>query len=208
MRLPDREIFRASRLDEFRLYLSGETFTGEEYTAEAFAARLTSREETAKMAAGTAVHKALELASVGEMAAGEQNGWSIAFELDAELDLPTLREIPLCRRHNGIPLFGRVDSITGTTVRDIKTTAQIDPDRYAESYQWRAYLWMSGRDVFLYDLLKAKVDEAAMSVTITDYVRLGFHRYPGLDGDVERLLERYAEVVHGLGILERSEAAA
>lgn len=202
----EREIFRASRLDEFRRYLSGETFAGDEYTPEAFTAYLTERAETPKMEAGTAVHRALELAGDGEIEETEQLGWRIRFELDDALPLPTLREIPLSRRHHGTTLFGRVDSITKTTVHDIKTTAQVEADRYADSYQWRAYLWMSGRDRFVYDCLKAKIDEDNLVITITEYVQLTFHRYARLDQDVEILLDRYAETIDALGILKREAA--
>lgn len=204
--LSPREVFRCSRLDEFRQFLTGETFTGEEYTPEMFAARLSSFEPTAKMLAGTAVHRVLELAQYGELAGAEEAGWKISFDLDAELQLPEMREIPLAREHSGETLFGRVDSITGTAVHDIKTTEQVDPDRYAESYQWRGYLWMSRRDVFVYDLLKAKVDADAMSVSIIDYTRISFNRYPALDADVERLFGQYVEAVNSLGILIKEAA--
>lgn len=195
-----REIFRASKLDDFRDYLSGETFTGEEYTTEMFRARLLEREETAKMAAGTAVHKVLELASVGELSEAEQDGWRITFDLDADLPLPPMREVPLSRWHAGETLFGRVDSITATTVHDIKTTAAIDAERYLESYQWRAYLWMSGRDTFVYDLFKTKVNEDERTVTITEYAPLRVHRYDGMDGDVERVFEEYVRAIRCLNI--------
>lgn len=205
MLLPN-EVFRASRLDEFRRYQSGELFNGDEYTREAFVSYLTERHESPAMAAGSAVHRSLELAMDGSIASDEQLGWRISYEIDASLDLPTMREVPMRRTHNGVTLFGRVDSITATTVRDIKTTAQVDADRYADSYQWRAYLWMSGRTRFVYDVLKVKVDEAAKSVTVTDYVKLIFHRYANLDRDVECLLDEYAATVSALGLFS-SEAA-
>lgn len=198
--MPAREIFRASRLDDFRDYLSGETFAGEEYTTEAFIARLCGREETAKMAAGTAVHKALEMAVDGDLAGADVNGWTITFDMDGALSLPRLREIPLSRRYGDVTLFGRVDAITGTTVYDHKTTQAFDADRYADSYQWRAYLAISGRDRFVYELFKAKVDEDARTVVITDHISLSFHRYPALEADVAALVARMAEVVADLGI--------
>lgn len=202
--LQPSEIFRASALDEFRRYQSGETFTGDEYTAEAFVSHLTDRQETAKMAAGTAVHRALEIAGFGELSESEQFGWKIDFLLDADLALPTLREIPMSREHNGVTLFGRVDSITGSTVRDIKTTERIDADRYAESYQWRAYLWMSGRNRFIYDVLTVKIDEDKRTVVVSDHVPLVFNRYPALDREVEALLDEYAAAVRSLGLLEKT----
>ena len=121
-----REIFRASRLDEFRRYLSGETFTGEEYTPEMFVARLTSFEPTPKMLAGTAVHSVLERAEVGKLDTCQRFGWKVVFDLDAILDLPAMREVELSRARRGIMLYGRVDAITGSEIRDYKTTQAAD----------------------------------------------------------------------------------
>jgi hypothetical protein len=206
--LTPREVFRASRLDEFLMYQAGEKWDGSEYTAEEFAARLRDTSESLKMSAGTAVHKSLELAQPGEIFTDQQNGWTIRYELDAAIYLPRLREVPLQRDHNGITLFGRCDSLTATSVHDIKTTSAIDPDRYAESYQWRAYLWMSGRPVFFYDIFKAKIDEETYTVTLTDYVCLRFHRYAAMDRDVERVIEEFAAAVDALGIFPAGEAIA
>jgi hypothetical protein len=206
MRPSEREIFRASRLDEFRRFLSGETFTGDEYTPEKFVSYLTERNETPKMAAGTAVHKVLELAGAGDLSMAEQNGWSISFDLNATLALPTMREVPLRRVHNGITLNGRVDSITATTVRDVKTTEQFDAEKYHDSYQWRAYLWMSGRSRFVYDVFKVKLNEDDMTVSVVDYAPMQFYRYAGMDKDVEWLVDEYAEAVRSLGILSMEAA--
>jgi hypothetical protein len=206
--LTPREVFRASRLDEFLMYQAGEKWDGSEYTAEEFAARLRDTSESLNMSAGTAVHKSLELAQAGEISTDQQNGWTIRYDLDAAIYLPRLREVPLQREHNGITLFGRCDSLTATAVRDIKTTSAIDPDRYAESYQWRAYLWMSGRPVFFYDIFKAKIDEETYTVTLTDYVCLRFHRYAEMDRDVERVIEEFAAAVDALGIFPAGEAIA
>lgn len=196
-----RQIYRASRLDEYRAYVRGETFMGDEYTTAEFVRRLTTREETPQMSAGTAIHKVIEEFGFGDLPIWKEcNGWHIVFDLDAEVAMPEAREVELYREHNGVPLFGKVDAIDATTVHDTKTTANIDIDRYMDSYQWRAYLWMSGRRRFVYDILRVKMDEAAKVVTVLEYVPLPVHAYPGMARDIERLLEGFDACVRALGI--------
>jgi hypothetical protein len=203
-----REIYRASRLDEFRRYMSGEHLSGEEYTAAEFVSRLTDpTPPSAAMLAGTAVHSIIETAAFGELPErASQNGWLVQFDLDAELRLPAAREIPLYREHRGIPLFGRVDAIDAVSVHDVKTTAAIDVDRYMDSFQWRAYLYMSGRKRFIYDLFRVKVEADIQVVTVLEYVRLPLTAYPGLSRDVESLLEEYDAAIRALGIGEAMAA--
>lgn len=202
-----REVYRASRLDEFRYYLSGEKFDGQEYTAEDFVKRLTVKQESPAMAAGTAVHAVIERAAFGELPERvSSNGWLIVFDLDGELRMPAVRELALFREHKGIPLFGRVDAIDANAIHDTKTTSAIDIDRYMDSYQWRAYLWMSGRQSFVYDILRVKLEEDIKVVTVVEYVRLPLTTYPALSSDVESLLEEYDACVRTLGIGERLAA--
>lgn len=204
-----RSIYRASRLDEYRYYMSGETFSGEEYTAAEFIRKMTTFEESPKMAAGTAVHKVIENAAFGDLPVRvDCNGWNIHFDLDAVLPMPTSREIPLQREHNGIMLFGRCDAMDANTVHDTKTTSAIDLDRYLESYQWRSYLWMSGRRSFVYDILKVKVEEDTKIVTVQEYVPLKISAYPGLVRDVESLLEEFDACIKSLGIGEIAQRLA
>lgn len=204
-----RQIFRASRLDEFRAYLSGEMWNGDEYTSAEFIKRLTSYEESPAMAAGTAVHAVIERAAFGELPREtDMNGWHIVMDLDAEIAMPEFREVPLFREHKGIPLFGRCDAIDANAVHDLKTTSQIDIDRYMDSYQWRAYLYMSGRRNFVYDILRVKLEEDIKVVTVLDYTPIRVSAYPALSSDVERLLEQYDECVRALGIPELLKVAA
>ncbi len=195
-----RGIYRASKLDEFRAYLSGELWNGDEYTADEFIRRMTSFEESPAMAAGTAVHGLIEDAAFGEMKESSRNGWHVKFDLDAEMPVPISREIPLQREHNGITLFGRVDAMDANSVHDVKTTSQIDIDRYMDSYQWRAYLWMSGRRAFVYDILRVKVEDDIKVVTVLEYVPLKLSAYPFMGRDVESLLEQFDECIKSLGI--------
>lgn len=203
----ERKIYRASRLDEFRAYLSGEHYDGSEYTAADFVKRMTTFEPNAAMEAGTAVHKLIEDIGFGVLPEhADVNGWHVHFDLDADAPIPLAREIPLYRQHNGIPLHGRCDAISGARVHDIKTTSAIDADRYLDSYQWRAYLWMSGRQRFVYDILRVKVEEDIKVVTVLEYVPIKLSAYPGLSRDVESLLEQFHECVTALGIAQKVAA--
>lgn len=200
-----RQIYRASRLDEFRLYQSGVQWDGEmEYTSEEFVRRMTgTEEETDAQAAGTALHAVFDSHGFGIVPAEvKQNGWNIIFDIDAEVHLPALREIPLYREHNGIPLYGRCDAIDAWTVHDIKTTKAIDANTYIESYQWRAYLWLSGRQKFVYDTFRVIRDEKASELTVKEYVSIPLTAYPGLSRDVETCLVEFDAAVKALGIPE------
>lgn len=198
-----RLIYRASKLDDFREYQKGEMMNGDEYTATEFVRRMTAREETAKMAAGTAVHKLIEDVGWGVLPEhADVNGWHVHFDLDDEAAVPLAREISLHREHKGIPLFGRCDAMNATAVHDIKTTAAVDIDRYLDSYQWRAYLWMSGRRKFVYDIFRVKVEEDIKVVTVQEYQPLKITAYPALSSDVEQLLEEFDACVKSLAIPE------
>jgi hypothetical protein len=72
--------------------------------------------------------------------------------------------------------------------------------------QWKAYCWMSGRRSFVYDLLRVKVEADIQAVTVLEYVRLPLTAYPGLDRDVESLLEEYDAAIRALGIGEKLAA--
>lgn len=198
-----RQIYRASKLDDYRAYLTGEMFNGDEYTAEEFIKRMTAYEESAAMAAGTAVHSIIETAQFGEIKPhADAYGWHVHFDLDADAAIPEAREVPLQRTHNGITLFGRCDAIGPSTVHDIKTTSTIDVDRYLDSYQWRAYLWMSGRQRFVYDIFRVKVEDDIKVVTVLEYVPLKLSAYPNMGRDVERLLEEFDACIRALAIPE------
>lgn len=202
-----REIYRVSRLDEFRQYLSGVHYDQSDYTAEDLIQRLTAPEPPSpKMEAGTAVHAVVEHSLFGELPENVvEDGWKIYFALDGAMEIPEAREVPLQRTHKGVTLYGRVDAIDAVAVHDIKTTSSIDIDRYADAYQWRAYLWMSGRRDFVYHVLRVRVDEDEREVTVLEYVPCRFRAYPAMERDVENLLLRYDAAVRALGIPEIME---
>lgn len=198
-----RKIFRASMLDEFRAYQSGLQWDESDYTAEDYIRRLTVFEPSAKMEAGTAVHKLIEDAGYGALpVTSTVNGWEITFDLEADMRLPPYREVSLYREHRGIPLFGRCDALDATRVHDIKTTSSIDPERYLESYQWRAYLWMSGRRSFVYDIFRVIVAEDRREITVKEYVPIPVEAYPAMDADVEGMLVEFDACVRSLGLID------
>lgn len=198
-----REIYRASRLDEFRAYQSGEMWNGDEYTPEEFVRRMTEPEESDAMIAGTALHSVMERSAFGDLPNEiKQDGWIIIFDIDAEIVLPAMREVPVCREHKGIKLHGRVDAMGAHTVHDLKTTQSIDADRYLDSYQWRAYLWMSGCSRFVYDIFRVSRDEKRREMVVKEYVPITLIAYPGLSRDVESLLVEFDAAVKALGIPE------
>lgn len=196
-----RKIYRASMLDTVREYLSGENFIGEEYTTAEFIQRMTAREETPAMSAGTAVHAAIESLAAGiPLKQCEANGWRVTFAGEFEMAYPEWREVSVQRWHGNIPLFGRVDALNAVAVHEVKTTKTIDAERYLDSYQWRAYLWMTRRSVSQYHIFKVDVDEETHSVDVLDYLPMTLRAYPGMDGDVTKALTELDRCVHALGI--------
>jgi hypothetical protein len=96
------------------------------------------------MEAGTALHKALELAEPASSKGFEADGFTFSFETDAEIDLPpsarSRRPATTSSTTCVVTLVGKVDAIHGKRIDDHKFTAKFDPDRYLDSYQWRLYL--------------------------------------------------------------------
>lgn len=146
------------------------------------------------MEAGTALHKALELAEPGEHKGFEQDGFTFSFETDAELDLPVIREMKATAEFLFddvvVTIVGKVDAIHGKRVDDHKFTAKFDADRYLDSYQWRLYLHIFGADEFRWNIFEA-LESAPRNYLIRHVHPLRMHRYPGLAEDVERELREF-----------------
>jgi hypothetical protein len=144
-------------------------------------------EPSPSMLAGTALHKALELAEPGEVETLKVDGYSFKIEADAEIDLPSIREIKStmefvvddCR----VTLVGKVDAIHGTRVVDHKFTTRFDPEKFMESYQWRSYLTVFGADVFNWNVFEARETGPKTYVVHTVH-KLTMHRYPGMRDDL------------------------
>lgn len=158
------------------------------------------------MMIGSALHKALENASIGEATYIEADGLRFVIQPDVELTLPDIKEFKLEQEFVISPtltiqLVGKVDGWHGGTVRDYKTANRFDADKmegYLASYQWRWYLLMTGVDVFQYDIFVvdsenwARLDNVTL-YNVTDFHSFKLYRYPGMERDCVEKLKAFAE---------------
>ena len=147
------------------------------------------------MAMGTAWHAILENPPDDELLAVERDGFNFLIECDADIELPQIREIRAEKTYVvdgvSVTLTGGCDGITGNVVTDHKLTARPDPEKYLDSYQWRAYLDIYGADVFEYILYHASDKDD--QVIIRDVVPFRFYRYPGMASDLEAGIRDFVE---------------
>ena len=156
---------------------------------------------TPKMEAGRAMAKFFEAAQVGSIVDGSKvDGWTLCFDMDAEIDLPQVREMKVEQEYSTpsgpVTLVGKVDGFHGITVRDQKLTESLDAEgRYVDSLQWRSYLAMLGAQRFIYDVFVGKVVPEEKTILIREYHRLPFYSYPDMQADVSRAVADLAEIV-------------
>lgn len=149
------------------------------------------REQTEKMMAGEAFHKAVEGAtSYQNHDVLSANGYVFHLLPEMEIELPALRECPLEKVYDGMLVKGRVDAIGPRIVTEIKTTEQFDPDRYLEGLQWRFYLDISGADRFDWHIFQMS------SCGDKEYEVYGHHKltqfnYPRVHGDCLKAADKY-----------------
>lgn len=180
-------------LDSYLYWLSAE-----DMEFDALLRRLRGEEPpTPSMLAGRAFHTLLEHAEPGELQSPTIDGFQFVFALDAELALSPIRELKAEEIFDTtvgpVTLVGKVDGLAGLTVRDYKLTERFDIERYADSYQWRAYLTMFGASRFVYDVFQGRFD--GNRVTIYDYQQFPLAAYPAMRADVTRLVGGLAEIV-------------
>lgn len=149
------------------------------------------------MRAGTAFHRALELASTGlTVDSLEAEGHRFLFRGDFEVQLSPVRELRASKTYvvDGRPIVisGQLDQIDGKRVDDHKTTSRFDPDRYLAGFQWRLYLDIFGADRFRWNIFEmAATDEPKVYEVFAQH-RLEQFRYPTMRSDCEALVERFA----------------
>lgn len=201
---------RVSNLEQFRQYESDPDFE----LSDLLERLQWNSVSSPAMLAGTAFHKALELADSGVADTLEANGYTFTFRGDFDLELSPIRELRAFKTYHvdGQPFIvtGQVDEIHGRTVIDHKTTGRFDPDRYLDGFQWRLYLDIFGADLFRWNVFEMKPGDEPMQYEITAAHRLEQYRYPALADDCQSLVERYARfyqrfVAPGSG---QTEAAA
>lgn len=175
---------RVSNIEAFRRW------DAEGKSSADFLASLSAPSTTA-MAAGTAFHKALELASPGDHETLYANGYTFHMP-DAELVLPDIRELRGFTNYGPLQVTGCVDILVGKRIEDHKTTARFDAERYTEGYQWRFYLDLFGADVFRWNVFEIR-EVKPMVYQVADPQFLTAYRYPGLHRDCERLAGDFYE---------------
>src|SRR5579859_7493831 len=132
------------------------------------------------MAAGTAFHSILENAKAGdELREVERDGFKFRFEVDGET----------------VTLSGQVDAFTGWRVDDHKLTERLDAEKYADSWQWRAYLSLYGCDEFRYNIFECYLRERENVRIVHSYHPLTFYRYPDMESDLQRAVEQFTHFV-------------
>lgn len=177
-RVSNIESFRRWRLDE-------------DATVEDLIAHLTTDEPSEAMLAGTAFHKALELAEPGEYDTLEALGHTFILS-DAAIALPSIRELRCYSAYGPITVTGQVDVLYGKRVDDHKTTAYFTGDKYLEGCQWRFYLDIFGADVFRWNVFEIKpVAGKERTYSVGAPHILEQCRYPGLHDDCMALALDY-----------------
>lgn len=158
------------------------------------------------MMIGSALHKALEHAPIGEASFIEADGHRFIIQPNVELSLPDIQEFKLEQEFSvsselTVQLVGKVDAWHGNTVWDHKTANRFDADKmegYLSSYQWRWYLLMTGVDVFQYNIFVVDSEnwtrlENATAYNVTDFHSFRLYRYPGMERDCIEKLKAFAE---------------
>lgn len=184
---------RVSNIEAYRQWKNWTPlFDGqEEPTVEDLVKFITSDEPTEAMKAGTAFHKAMELARDGSHDAFEANGYKFILP-DAEISLPEIREMRAFGTYGGLTVTGQVDGVEGKIVIDHKTTSRFDPDRYLAGYQWRFYLDIFGVDEFRWNVWVIKeLEEKVYSVAAPQVLRAS--RYPEMHDHCEALAVDYLD---------------
>jgi hypothetical protein len=179
-RVSSIETFRRWRLDD-------------EATTDDLVARLTDFQPTEAMLAGTAFHRALELAVPGDYATLAASGYTFLLP-DAEIALPDVRELRSFGTYGPLRVTGCVDAIHGKRVEDHKTTAGFRPDGYLEGCQWRFYLDLFGADVFRWNVFViTPVPKMDKTYNVKPPELLEQCRYPGLHDDCMDLARDFHE---------------
>lgn len=184
--------FRVSEVESFRQWRDDE-----DADLEKLLARMRGQTEASEaMLAGTAFHKALELAPLGSATELHALGYTFKFVDEFEIAIPTIRELRAGKTYHGdgysLTVSGQLDAIEGRRVEDHKTTGRFDPERYIGGYQWRLYLSIFGADHFRWNVFEIAVTDDPLTWEVFASHRLEQYRYPGMERDCERLVHDLA----------------
>ena len=181
--------FRVSEVESYRQWRENE-----DAELDALLARMRGQTEASEvMLAGTAFHKALELAPTS-LTTNNITALDYTFNFvgDFEIALTNIREVRAGKTWmvdgEPITISGQLDAIQGRRVEDHKTTGRFDPERYLSGYQWRLYLDIFGADHFRWNVFEIAVTDDPLVWEVFAAHRLEQFRYPGMDADCERLV--------------------
>lgn len=150
---------------------------------------ITTDNPTPAMLAGTAFHKALELAEPGDFDRLQANGMTFIMP-DAEIALTEIREMRAERQYGPLTVSGQVDGLIGRKVIDHKTTIRFDAERYLEGCQWKYYCSIFGADEFAWNVFEIKEVEPNVYRVSSPHI-LKAYRYPGMEEECHRLALDY-----------------
>ncbi|UXN73413.1 hypothetical protein N8D56_21440 [Devosia sp. A8/3-2] len=200
---------RVSNIEAYRQWQNWKPlFDGdEEPSLDDLVRRITVDEPSEAMMAGTAFHAAMELAANGEHEAFAADGYMFHLP-DAEIALPSIRELRGFKDYGGSEVTGKVDCLDGNVVIDHKTTGRVDLERYLSGCQWRFYLDIFEADVFRWYVWELK-DAGEKTYRVSPPQILEARRYPELGADCSRLADEFHDFALRVGLPDsRLEDAA
>lgn len=188
--------WRVSNVEAFRYFEQDEEADPQKFIQEL----LFGIPETDSMRAGTAFHKALEVAPTGiQVYKLEALGHVFTFADDFELQLPAIRELRASKTYmvDGQPIVisGQVDCIDGIRIDDHKSTSRFDPDRYLSGYQWRLYLDIFNASKFRWNIFEIAAKDEPGHYEVRAHHPLEQYCYPALQADCQELVARFARFV-------------
>lgn len=153
-------------------------------------------EESEALLVGKAWHAALEAAVPANADTVTAEGYSFfadgVLEVQGEQPAGLIREIAgeLALPEIDVVMGLRADGIAGNIVHEVKTTSRIDPEKYVQTAQWRAYLLAFDAAVVTYHVCRLLQDRKTGIYRLKEYVPFQQYRYKAMRSDlVERVVE-------------------
>jgi hypothetical protein len=118
-------------------------------------------------------------------------------------------------RYGPIQVTGRVDSIDGIQVRDVKTKfSYLDVQEYMDSCQWKFYLDAEELDTLIYDVFIIKGFESLpfnkpykLDIRVEDPVEIRCDRYHGMSHDLKTQLNDFMDYIHNRKLFDALKPA-
>lgn len=188
-----RNRISVTHLDSYQYFLDSDMSEAELY------ARLFGEVvPTPAMQAGTAFHAMLEDCS--DALDSRYNDFEFVFsgDIDGEIitGYPHEREVKhVWRGVDGVDLVGKMDVATPFLIIDHKLTANYDPERYFNSWQWRAYLTMLDVPKFCYQVFECGEIAIGEPIYIKAYHTLEMYAYNGMQAEVKEIVHNLSELI-------------